>query len=127
ILSVIWFGGGLVASGAMEAPLLVSFVGFCFSLNFAMQGVNFSLDDVKRGHTALQRIFEVMEPVGQPPRHTGLDVIQPKEFEGRVDFKRVHFWYPTRPDTPVFEGLELSLPAGKVTALVRRGEERRGG
>lgn len=48
-----------------------------------------------------------------------MDVISPRDFEGRVDFCKVHFMYPTRPDKPVFSGLDLTLPAGKVTALVR--------
>lgn len=46
-------------AGSMSAPLLLSFVGFCFSLNFAMQGVNFTVDDAKRGQAALERVFQV--------------------------------------------------------------------
>ncbi|CAN0467206.1 unnamed protein product, partial [Hapterophycus canaliculatus] len=50
-------GGRLVMAGSMQAPLLLSFVGFCFSLNFAMQGVNFTVADAKRGQAALERVF----------------------------------------------------------------------
>ena len=52
-------GGRLVQAGKMQAPLLLSFVGFCFSLNFAMQGVNFTVADAKRGQSALERVFKV--------------------------------------------------------------------
>lgn len=52
-------GGRLVQAGKMQAPLLLSFVGFCFSLNFAMQGVNFTIADAKRGQSALERVFKV--------------------------------------------------------------------
>lgn len=59
ILSVMLVGGRLVQAGKMQAPLLLSFVGFCFSLNFAMQGVNFTVADAKRGQSALERVFKV--------------------------------------------------------------------
>lgn len=52
-------GGRLVLSGGMQASLLLSFIGFCFSLNFAMQGVNFTVADSKRGRAALERVFQV--------------------------------------------------------------------
>lgn len=49
----------------------------------------------------------------------GVDVISPRDFEGKVDFRNVHFTYPTRPDMHVLSGLDLTLRAGEVTALVR--------
>lgn len=118
IVAVLFFGGRLVAAGQLSAPLLLSFIGFCFSLNFAMQGVNFTLTDLKRGQAALGRVLQVMTPSGNSARTTGVDVISPRDFEGRVELRKVHFTYPTRPDVPVFSGLDLTLPAGKVTALV---------
>ena len=60
-----------------------------------------------------------MAPTAGKPATLGMDVIAPRQFEGKVAFRKVHFTYPTRPDKPVFAGLDLDLPAGKVTALVR--------
>lgn len=53
-------GTRLVRSGLLEAPLLLSYIGFCFSLNYAMQGVNLTLADAKRGQEALRRVFKVI-------------------------------------------------------------------
>ena len=33
-------------------------------------------------------------------------------------FKDVHFTYPSRPDMPIFKGLNLDVPAGSITAVV---------
>eukprot|EP00903_Cladosiphon_okamuranus_P009724 g9246.t1 len=118
ILSVMLVGGRLVQAGKMQAPLLLSFIGFCFSLNFAMQGVNFTVADAKRGQSALERVFKVMNPTGAKAANLGVDVISPRDFEGKVDFRKVHFTYPTRPDIHVLSGLNLTLRAGEVTALV---------
>lgn len=35
-----------------------------------------------------------------------------------IEFKNVHFAYPSRSDVPIFSGLHLTVPAGSVTAVV---------
>lgn len=37
---------------------------------------------------------------------------------GEVEFKNIYFSYPSRPDTPVLQGLSLSIPAGRKVGLV---------
>jgi ATP-binding cassette subfamily B (MDR/TAP) protein 1 len=38
--------------------------------------------------------------------------------EGEVEFRDVHFSYPTRPDQPVLRGLDLTVKPGQYVALV---------
>lgn len=38
--------------------------------------------------------------------------------KGEIEFKNVYFSYPSRPDTPVLQGLTLTVPAGKRVGLV---------
>lgn len=35
-----------------------------------------------------------------------------------IQFKDVHFSYPSRADMPIFQGLNLDMPAGSITAVV---------
>jgi ABC-type multidrug transport system fused ATPase/permease subunit len=117
----------------MQGPLLVSFIGYCFSLNFAIQGVNFSLADSKRAWAALQRIhrvsyaskensasFQTSTTVmsSSTTSTSGLEIIPREQFRGRVVFSKVSFKYPARPDASVLQGIDLELPSGKVVALV---------
>ena len=44
--------------------------------------------------------------------------MQPNSFTGDIRIQNLNFAYPTRPTAPVLQGLELSIPAGKTTALV---------
>lgn len=37
---------------------------------------------------------------------------------GEVEFKNIYFSYPSRPDTPVLQGLSLTIPAGRKVGLV---------
>jgi ATP-binding cassette subfamily B (MDR/TAP) protein 1 len=43
---------------------------------------------------------------------------QPPPPSGLVEFEDVTFAYPTRPTVTVLDGFSLTVPAGKVTALV---------
>lgn len=38
--------------------------------------------------------------------------------EGNIEFRDVHFRYPTRPEQPVLRGLDLSVKPGQYVALV---------
>ena len=41
-----------------------------------------------------------------------------KEVEGIIEFRDVHFRYPTRPEQPVLRGLNLTVKPGQYVALV---------
>ena len=46
------------------------------------------------------------------------DGSRPSACTGEIEFRDVTFAYPARPTAPVLQGLNLSLPSGKTTALV---------
>ncbi len=44
--------------------------------------------------------------------------LKPRDINGEISFKDVHFSYPTRPDGTVFKDFNLSIKAGHTVALV---------
>ncbi|KAK9477925.1 P-loop containing nucleoside triphosphate hydrolase protein [Lipomyces japonicus] len=42
----------------------------------------------------------------------------PNDVQGKIEFKNVHFRYPTRPQVPVLRGLDLTITPGQYVALV---------
>ena len=44
--------------------------------------------------------------------------LKPSECNGDIVVRDLHFSYPTRPNVPVLQGLDLHIPAKKTTALV---------
>ena len=40
------------------------------------------------------------------------------EVKGQIDFTNVTFSYPTRKDSQILSGMNLSMPAGSMTAVV---------
>jgi ATP-binding cassette, subfamily B (MDR/TAP), member 1 len=52
--------------------------------------------------------IDVSSPLGE----------KPSEVVGKIEFKDVSFAYPTRPESEVFSGFNLTIEAGKTVALV---------
>ena len=43
---------------------------------------------------------------------------KPKKIDGNIDIKDVYFTYPSRQEKLILNGFSLSIPAGKMVALV---------
>ncbi|KAH8879727.1 ATP-binding cassette multidrug transport protein [Thozetella sp. PMI_491] len=70
-----------------------------------------------RAATAAMELFKLID------RESEIDAfdssgLQPESVSGNIEIESVKFMYPTRPGTTVLDDLTLSVPAGKVTALV---------
>ncbi|XP_020100137.1 putative multidrug resistance protein [Ananas comosus] len=67
--------------------------------------------------SAGERILEVIQRVPKiDSESTEGEVLG--EVRGEIEFKGIEFAYPSRPDNPIFVGLNLKVPAGKTVALV---------
>jgi ATP-binding cassette subfamily B (MDR/TAP) protein 1 len=112
-----WYGAGRLASG--EYSLFQYFV--CFSaIIFGAQsaGTIFSfapdMGKAKQAAIELKKLFDrVPEIDSWSPEGLKLDHV-----EGTIEFRDVHFRYPTRPEQPVLRGLNLTVKPGQYVALV---------
>ncbi|CAI0380132.1 unnamed protein product [Linum tenue] len=112
-----WFGGYLATEKGQKGGSL-----FVASVNVIMAGMSVmsvlpNLASVAEATDAATRIFELIDRAPQ------IDSEDKKgkalsHVRGEVVFKAIHFSYPSRPDTPVLEGLNLTIPAGKTIGLV---------
>lgn len=135
ILSLFAVGGLLVQRKAVLPTVLVSFIGYCFSLNFATQGLLFSFGDLRSAGASWQKIQNFLKETASIPssgQHTAALNIDTAVDESRssisgsqavehtmdISFKGVSFSYKNRPDVVVLNNIDLSIPRGKMTALV---------
>lgn len=112
-----YYGGTLI--GKREYGLEQFFIVFS-SVIFGAQsaGTVFSfapdMGKAKGAATALKKLFDRQPPIdnwnaaGTPVPTT----------EGHLEFRNVHFRYPTRPGQPVLRGLNLQVRPGEYIALV---------
>ena len=112
-----WYGGTLIGSG--EYTLFQFFI--CFSeIIFSVQsaGTVFSfagdMGKAKNAASELRKLFD-RQPKVDPWSADGEKV---DHVDGTIEFRDVHFRYPTRPDVPVLRGLNLTVKPGQYVALV---------
>lgn len=112
-----WYGGTLITSG--EYTLFQFFLVYSeiiFGTQSAGTVFSFAGDMSKARNAAneLRKLFERNPPIDP----WSLDGEKVSTVEGHVEFRDVHFRYPTRPDVPVLRGLNISIKPGQYIALV---------
>ena len=112
-----WYGGTLM--GKHEYSMFQFFVAFMlviFGAQSAGTVFSFSPDMGKAKSAAadFKKLFD-RKPVIDTWSNDGEQV---SNIEGTIEFRDVHFRYPTRPEQPVLRGLNLTVKPGQYIALV---------
>ncbi|KAL6821046.1 P-loop containing nucleoside triphosphate hydrolase protein [Trichoderma sp. SZMC 28015] len=112
-----WYGGTLIGKGEYNLfQFFLCFMAVVFGAQSAGSIFSFAPDMGKAHHAAreLKVLFD-----RQPTIDTWSEQGQPlPEVEGSLEFRDVHFRYPTRPEQPVLRGLNLTVQPGQYVALV---------
>jgi ATP-binding cassette, subfamily B, bacterial len=115
---VLWYGGHAVLRGEMSVGELVAFNGYLALLMYPVGHLGGLMFVYERALAAATRSAEVLatEPaVADRPRARPLP-----EGRGEIRLEGVEFAYPGHRDRPVFEHLDLVIPAASSVALVGR-------
>jgi len=112
-----WYGGTLIGSGEYDLfQFFLCFSAVIFGSQSAGTIFSFAPDMGKAKHAAneLKILFDRKPEIDAwSPDGETLDHV-----EGHLEFRDVHFRYPTRPQQPVLRGLELTVKPGQYVALV---------
>jgi len=114
IAAVLWYGGRLVVDGHLSVGALTSFLIYTMLVAFSFSAMAELWADFMRASGAADRVFELLDR--KPAIPSGGERLP--EVRGHVEFRDVHFAYPTRPDVSVLQGLNLELRPGEVVAVV---------
>ncbi|KAI2612606.1 P-loop containing nucleoside triphosphate hydrolase protein [Hypoxylon fragiforme] len=112
-----WYGGTLI--GKAEYDLFQFFVCFMSVIYGAQSaGAIFSFaPDMGKAHQAASELKTLFDR--KPTIDTWSEDGAPVEsVDGTIEFRDVHFRYPTRPEQPVLRGLDLTIRPGQYVALV---------
>lgn len=115
IAIVVWYGGRLVLDGSLSAGDLTQFILYTLLVAVSVGMLGSLYGDFMKARGAAQRVFEIVDATPTIPL-TGGHVLP--AVRGDLEFKDVHFAYPTRPDAKVLKGIDLEVRAGQVVALV---------
>ncbi len=115
IALVLWFGGQQVAQGEMTKGQLISFLFLVHQIAQAASGVGTIQMMRKQVRAAAERIFkEVLDVEPEPYDPPGAIAMPP--IQGRIQFDRVSFRYPT--GEQALRDVSFTIEPGEVVALV---------
>lgn len=112
-----WYGGTLISSGEYTLfQFFLCFQAVIFGSQSAGTIFSFAPDMGKAKYAASEmKIMFEHKPQIDTWSTGGLPV---ESMQGHIEFRDVHFRYPTRPEQPVLRGLDLEVRAGQYVALV---------
>ncbi|XP_067845642.1 ATP-binding cassette sub-family B member 10, mitochondrial [Heptranchias perlo] len=117
ILAVLYKGGLMMGGAHMTVGELSSFMMYAFWVGISIGGLSSFYSALMKGLGAGGRLWELLERKPEMPLNEGV-VLRPDQFKGAIEFRGVRFAYPTREEAPIFNNLDLSVPAGSVMAIV---------
>lgn len=112
-----WYGGTLIANREYsQFQFFIVFSAIIFGAQSAGTIFSFAPDmgKAKQAAKGLKALFDREPDIDSWSDH-GERISQ---LEGTVEFRDVHFRYPTRPEQPVLKGLNLTVKPGQYVALV---------
>ncbi|KAG9505567.1 hypothetical protein J7337_002539 [Fusarium musae] len=112
-----WYGGSLLSKFELSMfQFFLCIMAIIFGSQSAGTIFSFAPDMGKAHHAAgeLKKLFD-RQPVVDTWSDNGEHL---PHVEGTLEFRDVHFRYPTRPEQPVLRGLNLTVRPGQYIALV---------
>ncbi|OCT49985.1 ATP-dependent permease MDL1, mitochondrial [Cladophialophora carrionii] len=114
-LALLYVGNSMVRSGSITVGDLTTFVMYTGVAGGSLFGLSAAYSDLMKGVGAASRLFELQDhhPAISPTK--GMAVGSAR---GTIQFHDVNFAYPSRPSTPVFDGLSLKIGPESNVAIV---------
>lgn len=117
ITLVLWVGSRAVIAGQMTGGELGQFLLYAAFVASSAAALSEVWGEIQRGAGAMERLTELLEaqPAIAPPAKP---VHLPSPLTGRIEFERVTFHYPSRPETPALSDFSLTVEPGETLAIV---------
>ncbi|XP_040218089.1 ATP-dependent translocase ABCB1-like isoform X2 [Rana temporaria] len=76
-----------------------------------------NLESISNARGAAYEVYSIIDK-HRPIDSSSNEGHKPEKLTGNIEFKNIHFSYPTRPDTQILKSLNLKVKAGQTVALV---------
>ncbi len=113
---VLWFGGGIVLRGEMEAATFIGFIAMFSLLIQPAKSFSTAFYKINIGLASSERIFEILDAentIKEAP-----DAKPIKGFSSAIEYRDVTFTYQNNHHREILKGINLSVEKGKMIALV---------
>ena len=117
ISGMLWVGGSDVINGVMSAGDLAAFVFYAIMVASSLATISEVLGELQRAAGATERLIEILQVESHITAPESINRSTDK-LKAEVSFNEVTFHYPSRPDQPAMQELNLVAEEGKILALV---------
>jgi ATP-binding cassette subfamily B protein len=114
VVIVLWYGGSLVDSGAIEIGVLVAFIGYLASFFDPLQQLSQLYNTFQASMAAVQKIFTVLDT--EPDMLDAPGAVPLPDVAGELELRGVTFGYEA--GQPVLHDVSFTVQAGQTVALV---------
>jgi len=114
---IIWQGAMMVQNGTISAGELVAFVTYTFIIGGSIASLGNFYPQILGAFGATERLREILNTKSEVDLENH-PMLTPQKIAGNIEYKNVHFTYPTRPDIPILKGVDIKIAAGQKVALV---------
>jgi ATP-binding cassette, subfamily B, bacterial len=121
ITGLLWVGGNDMLAGHMSGGDLGAFVFYAIMMASAVATISEVYGELQRATGATERLIALLNVDSLIPFETGL-AFNPATNDSAdntlLSFSDINFSYPSRPEHPALQHLNLQVPEGKSLALV---------
>ncbi len=113
---LVWYGFKQVQSGELTPSKFIAFLYAFFTVIDPAKSLSQAYYNIQKGAAALERInymLDADENITDAP-----DAVEKKSFNTAIEFKNVSFNYMNEPEKKVLKHINLTIPKGKIIALV---------
>lgn len=114
---VLWMGGQHVLQGEMTAGQLSAFLFYAAAVGGGAASLSEIHGDILRAAGAVERIFEFLTLKSSLKITTSPQPLS-SPHQGRIEFQKVSFAYPSRPEIKVLKNISFEVTRGETVALV---------
>ncbi|MEN0046916.1 MAG: ABC transporter transmembrane domain-containing protein [Bacteroidota bacterium] len=114
---IIWQGALMLQNGTMTAGRLIEFISYTAIIGGSIASLGNFYTEIIGALGATERIREIMGEDSEVEIEEEQEIVS-IPLQGQIEYKNVHFSYPTRNDVPVLKGINFEVPIGKKVALV---------
>jgi len=117
VVAVLWFGSRDVLSGELSAGTLSQFLLYSVFAAGALAALSEVWGELSQAAGAAERLAELLDErpqIAAPSKPVAL----PVPAAGAVEFRKVSFAYPARPDLPALHDVSFVVRPGETVAVV---------
>lgn len=114
VVSLLWFGGRLVAMNEISLGDFVAFNSYLSMLIWPIIALGWVLSIFQRGSASMKRMNQIFET--EPAIKDELGVRDVKEFKGKIEFRNLDFSY--RDQRKVLMNIDLTIEPGMMLGIV---------